>query len=444
MNLISDAADIGLGNIHKILDLWRAGKSESLIDYTSPTRVEPIVLVDADCLFHDALPDVMQSLLSTFSGYYLQGVAVSANVGRINVMSHLDKLNPRRNVADSAAEGGVLAAGWLIAQENYQFRLPRMSDTPTMESLREYDLLPFSNVAMEESHEDRQNNRRNDARDAENSQRQQDMLNLNREKFGYQIGKDKDDNARRDAELKQKGKFDQAKLVADSSKTKFGYDKETVTTLKELTNLSVGKVLSVEITDGPHTAMIPVAIRLMASSLPSSALAHILSLGKKDTSASARYHGWRSGRLNFWRDLVYCQDLIDSHRDGLMRDKDGLYRQILGRKRKNTFAGILSGNPSVASASNMVVLSKETADQVELETVTTLNDFATRQRLFEPTSLMIMAVISKEYDRVTFYYRGLAEKTEVSVRDLKASNKGSGPDIAEILKAYTQGHAPSL
>jgi len=30
------------------------------------------------------------------------------------------------------------------------------------------------------------------------------------------------------------------------------------------------------------------------------------------------------------------------------------------------------------------------------------------------------------------------------VRDLKANNRGSGPDISEILRAYQLGSAPSL
>jgi hypothetical protein len=158
----------------------------------------------------------------------------------------------------------------------------------------------------------------------------------------------------------------------------------------------------------------------------------------------ARWHGWRSGRLAFWKDLVMCNDLIEDHRNALMHDKDGLYRQIVARKSKNRFAGILSGNPSVATASNMAVITKETADKIELETVGTLNDFRTRQKLFEPTSLMILVVINPDYDRATFYYRGIAEKTDVSMRDLKAANKGSGPDVADILRAFTQGHAPSL
>lgn len=410
MNLISDAKDVGLANLHVILDLWRAGKSESLIDYTRSMRVEPVVMVDSSLLFDEATPEVMQSLLSNFAGYYLQAAALSCTVGKISTMRHLDKLNPNRSPIDSAGDTAVAATNWMTSLESYQFRLPRHTDQYTSQQKMNWDVMPVRG-------------------DQDNS-----CVALESRDGVYQVA----------LEAAKPKKDEGDKSTPPEKRSEFGFTKDTIQTVKELSNLSVGKMLSVEISDGVHKASIPVAIRLMAASLPSQTLAHMLSLGKQDTSMSARWHGWRSGRLAFWRDLIGCQDLIDAHRDALMQDKDGLFRQIVARKRKNTFAGILSGNPSVATASNMAVLSKETADMIELETVGSLDNFNTRQKLFEPTSLMILAVVSKEYSRVTFYFRGIAEKTELSLRDIKAANKGSGPDVGDILKAFTSGHAPSL
>jgi len=58
--------------------------------------------------------------------------------------------------------------------------------------------------------------------------------------------------------------------------------------------------------------------------------------------------------------------------------------------------------------------------------------------------VMSMAVIDKQWERVTFYHRGIDMHTEVGMRDLKIANKGSGPDVSDILKAYQMGNAPSL
>jgi hypothetical protein len=67
-----------------------------------------------------------------------------------------------------------------------------------------------------------------------------------------------------------------------------------------------------------------------------------------------------------------------------------------------------------------------------------------REAIFKKTYLMIVAVIDKEWERVTFYTRGIATATQLGSHDLKAANKNTGPDIAQILQAYQLGSSPSL
>jgi hypothetical protein len=385
-------AKIGLSVIRKITDLWAGAKAESLIDYTQVARVEPIVLIDADCLYLDALSDVQQSLLSIFAGYYLQAVAISTTVGNIEVRHHLDKLNPRRSPTDSAAN----TMGWLLAAEAYNDRLP-IPDDPRF---------ALESVALEAKHSS---------------------------------------TSGKTPEEMRKERHERELSRGVSSPTGMSYDRETTSELKELANLSVGKMLNVEITDGKHTAMIPIAIRLMASSLPSASLVHILSInGQNLNTAKERYHAWRSGRLEFVKDLILCQDLIDAHRKELMHDAQGTYTGILKRNRANQLSTIVSGNPSVAKASNIVIVSNDTLADLELHLDGKISDFKTREKVLKETSLMIFCVIDKQWERCTFYYRGINGATEVGVKDLKNANKGSGPNISDILKAYQIGNSPSL
>ena len=275
------------------------------------------------------------------------------------------------------------------------------------------------------------------ARRVADAQRQ---YNLNVTKMGH-------DEAFRKAQqqLGKDGlKLQQQRRQDDLKRSEFGIGRDTLSTIKELTNLSVGKMLSVEITDGLHKAAIPISIRLMASSIPTQSLVHILSVGNEDKSAKERYHAWKAGRLEFIKDLVFCQDLIDAHRKNLIADKDGLYANILKRHRGNQISTMVSGNPSVATASNLAVVSSDTISQLELKINGKFKDFRTREKVFKETYMMIVAVVDKEWDRVTFYHRGISEATEVGMRDLKASNKGNGPDVSDILKAYQVGSNPSL
>lgn len=380
---MSDIATIGLNGIVTAIKMMRANTAHSLIDYAKATRVQPLCLVGADMLFEAATPEIMQSLLSNFAGFYLQAVAVSTTVGKISVLDKLDRLNPNRDMLSDAAF-------WDSADlqfEAYQNKLPNYNRPREQLALEAHARLSLEAVNV--------------------------------------ITASMDPKAIKPVDAKIDGK--DASSVA-----------------KEAANLSVGKVISVEITDSGQKATIPVAIRLMVNSVPTSELAHILSLGSKDTTQLGRWRAYKSGEIDFWRDLVLCQDLITAHRKNLVNDKDGLYTTIQHRQTNNGIMGMLDMKPSLGTISNLAVISKDTQTELELAINGSLNNPRIRNAIFENTSLMILAVYDKDYDRVTFYYHGIAEKSEVGVRDLRSSNKGDGPNITDILKYLSAGSAPAF
>jgi hypothetical protein len=379
--MINVATDTTLSVVRKIGDLWSAGKSDSLIDYTRPSRVEPLCLVDARVINAEATPQVMQSLVNIISAYYLQAVAISTNVGNVSVIGALDRLSPNRNPLDTAigaASGdGIGASIGMMSMEAYQDRLP----TPqTAQKALEFSL---KRIAKQE-----------------------------------------------------------AKIALEDGVNAKPLDIQG--TMREMANLSVGKLLNVEISDGANKATIPVSVRLMANVLPTENMVHILAAGNKDTTMKGRWHQWRSGEIEFIADLVLCQDLISAHRKNLMSDKTGIFASIMKTRRGNWLSGFLSANPTIAVASNVVVMAKTTQDMIELEANGDMNNFAFREKLFAPTYIMLMAVIDEQWDRITFYHRGIAHATNVSLRDLKAANGSGGPDVSDILQAYRIGNAPAL
>jgi len=417
---------LGLTTIGKIVDIWRSGKSESLIDYTQTLRVEPRVLIDADALYSEALPHVQQSLLSLVSGYYLQAVALKTTVGKIDVMRTLDGLNPRRSIADNAVNSAASVGSWLMATESYKFALPTFEKQIALEELDPDE----KDRMMREKHEH-----------ASNADFRQGIQSHNQnQKHQHDLAKDA---ATLDIN-RQNLDINKSKLDDSRSASEISFGRDTLSTVKELANLSVGKLLSVEITDGIHKASIPVSVRLMASSLPSASLVHILSHDSKDNSAKERYHAWKSGELQFIKDLILCQDLIDAHRKNLMHDADGTYSSLIKRQRTNQLATIVSGNPSIASASNCVIMTTETLAKLELHLDGKFSKFAIREKVLKDTSIMLVAVIDKHWDRCTIFSRGIEETTELGLAEMKTANKGGGADVSDILKAYQLSNSPSL
>lgn len=353
----------GLKAVGAIPDLIRSSRAGSLIEYTKTARAEPTTMVEKTLIHLPYTTDIMHALTSIFSGYYLQAIAISANVGQVDVIKLLDKVNPNR----SPVENTGMFLGSSISQESYNYQLPR----------------PGQPVGLE-------------------------AFGLEATGKGATLGRD------------------------------------TVKAAQEIANLSVGKLLEVNIESDGHKAIIPVAVRLIVTSVDTETAVNILSAGSKDRSMRERYHGWRAGQLSTWRDMVMCQDLIDEHRRTLLKDKSGIYKQSIDKSRRNKLSGIISLNPSVATASNISVISEETARRVEAAVGGKLKDFRTREKIFKETYMMLMVVVDTAWESVTIYHRSIEMPTELHVKEIKMANKSGSTDVSEILKAYQLGNAPSI
>lgn len=372
MNMFTDAIFTPLKALGRLPEWIRTVRTSGLPDYVKSTRVEPIVLVDQAAVNLPYIQDVMSSLTMIFSGYYLQAVSISVNVGRVDVVRTLEKLNPSRSPAENA---GMLIGDIMLSSESYTYKLPTMPVRPNFEA--------FSSV-------------------------------------GYT-----DD-------------------IDEQSTARVTLGKDTVKEMQNAANLSVGVTLEVNIESEGDKATIPISVRLISSIISTKVLNNILACSSKDITVKERYHAWRSGQLEFVKDLIFCQDLIDAHRQTLMKDDSGQYMEIIRRKNTNKVSAILSGNPSVATASNMVVTTTESMARLQLEIGGKLSNYKVRERMFHNTYIMLMVVIDTQWERATIYTRGISIPTEISIKSMKTANKGGNTDVAEILKAYQLGNSPTL
>ncbi len=366
-------------------------KNDSVVQFTSALRVEPVTMIDKRLEQVDYLPDILQTLLSTFCGYYLQAVACMTNVGQINVLKMLDTLNPRRDPG--------LAASSVVDAINGTVKPSMLS----MESYSGYALPRPDQVSMESA--------LGKAVNAHRAMRDSDVLTKERDMAGS-----------------VKGNLS-------------GLDKG-IKAASESANLAVGKILDVNIESNGNHGRFPVAVRLATTIVDSDVLVHILGASGHDNSFSERRHRWKAGDLQFWRDLVFCQDLIEEQRKLLMKDKSGVMAELNRRRTLNSAAAVTSGTPSIGSASSLVVLDRETAQQLERTNLGRLSDLNFRNKIFNDSLTMLMVVVDRDREVVTIYTRDIQLPSRHSVRELKSSNKGGGPDVGEILKAYRLGQTP--
>jgi hypothetical protein len=379
--------------------------SRSLIESTRATRVEPLVAIDSTIQSQPYMSDVMQSLCSLVSAYYLQAAAIHTRIGDITILQKLDRLNPERNLK-------LALYGQVVGLESSQYSLPSYNSPQT------YNSKPGLEAAADDL-----------------------LANVSGyvpslAEAGKQIvvGQSKDYLAGIKANNDAPGgqQFDSKQAMGES--------------IRKAENMMVGKVLEVEFIsdDGTKKVIVPVTVKLIPVVVQPNVFAVMFSEAGLKNTTGERWHRFKAGELSFWGDFVFGNDLIDKHRATLMRDKSGFYAAVSKRRNKNSAAAMASGQASLADASNILVISKKTASLMETELMGKLESTSTRNQLFSIGSLMILAVIDQEMETITVYHRGIDLPSRLNLRDIKSANKGNGVDIAEVLKAYQVNKAPSL
>ena len=226
--------------------------------------------------------------------------------------------------------------------------------------------------------------------------------------------------------------------LEDASKTKTGVNVSSDSkTIYESENLSVGKLLNVEVTDGDNKTKLPVLIRLVAAEVPTQTITHIFSAGGRDTWGHRLFLA-RTGQIRFWRDFVFGQDMIDAHFKALMNDKSGVYKEITDRRRNNISKSIQTGRLSLADASNIAVVSTETLKKSTNQLYGKIEEPATRKKIFDNSFLLLLIAVDERHQRVTVYHRGMDMSSTYRIDAIKAAEKSKGQDITDIFKMFSK------
>lgn len=218
---------------------------------------------------------------------------------------------------------------------------------------------------------------------------------------------------------------------------------DVAASIKQMDNMALGMSINVTFSHEDKTYKMPVNIRMIPVSASPKLIRNTFKAGSNRNSAKERWHRWKAGELSLVSDLILCNDLIKEHRQTQMADKSGFYTETMRRRRNGSIAGMISGEPSIGTSSNVMVISNRTAKEIEYELEGELSVFKIRERAFELTSVMILVVVDPDWERVTMYTRSIEIPTELKFRDFKDVNSKSGPDVSEILRMYQDAAKPN-
>lgn len=210
-------------------------------------------------------------------------------------------------------------------------------------------------------------------------------------------------------------------------------------------NLSVGKVIDVKLSQGDQTVTMPVSVILNTKVIDSDDFVTICKANHQDKSFMGRWHQWRSGEISFIKDYLLCLDLVEADKNALLADKTHSLLAMRTKRYKGVLATLLSGYASPNAVSTMIIISKDTANKVELVLRGSFKSHTVRERYFDSNSTMMLVVLDTKMERFTIYQRGISEYAEYTLDDIKSNNKKpNGVDIDSVLKAYQLGNVANI
>lgn len=420
-------ADIGISGINRAIAQWtlntaQSARHGSLVEATQTMRVQPLCVIDHTLSTSPILEPLNQNLLNLFSAYYLQAVARDNVVGKVSVFRRLDKLNPNRSKAESVLNNAAII---LNGMEGYYDTslpcLPKLTNTHVeREAIKSAtESLVYSMEAVLVDGQPIQ------------SADSEEVTPRTGPKPWQRIGQAIVDDING---VNKDGKPTNEKVSALSSGD-----------TKELTHLAVGKILNVTFNEGNNSLTVPVAIRLMTSLMLPNALVRLLNFGsrERDLTLKERWHAYKSGKIEFWRDFILVKDLKKQRVKDITADKDRVYQKIQARLLDNAAAGAMSANPSLANMSNIIVINKPTLQELESVLGGKFSNFNLRERVFNNTGIMLFAVVDNDSQRVKIYHQSIEECTDVSFNEINRGSKKDS-DITDLLNVFLQGGAPRL
>lgn len=212
----------------------------------------------------------------------------------------------------------------------------------------------------------------------------------------------------------------------------------------EAPNLAMGKIFEVVIENNGCKAVIPARVTLAPISCNQAMFTAMYGHGNQNNTFMNRFRRWQDGELSTIADMIFVNDIISEKAKLLKHDKLKIVEQLEKRRLNNKISTLITQKTSIATASSVSILSKDTIKSIELNNGGRISDAKIRDAIFEKSGLIIMAVVDEMYETVTFYFRGESHSTELTFNECKISSKGNGPNPLEILKAFQSGQVPNI
>jgi hypothetical protein len=212
---------------------------------------------------------------------------------------------------------------------------------------------------------------------------------------------------------------------------------------KEL-HLVAGRVVEVGITGaGGKTIPLRVYAQLVPRIVDDEVAGAFVGLNAK-SPALRRLRRAKVGEIKFWKDFVFSLDRIAKVRSALKKDKTGDLQNMIEHQDSSLLKHWMS-MARVAnnynSASSVMIIGKDQF-QKELASNGVSFDASTQAKFFKTSLMMMLAVVSTDYNTIELYTNGIKGKGEYSFDAIEkvGSAKTGGMDVKDVMTMFGRGN----
>lgn len=228
----------------------------------------------------------------------------------------------------------------------------------------------------------------------------------------------------------------------DEDKTNFvQVGGKTFPDLHEFAPLAIGKVVNATIYGENGTKIeFPLTFRQIPMPMKAADLTTTFQAARIEDGFKARILMMKTGELT---SPEFCSgfDIVKEKFRLRNEEMSGYYKEALARETGNRMASIRTGLVSFNSMANTFILSKDTANQLELEIGKRFDDPKSREKIFAAVKANTIVVCNEDRGIFTFYTHGSNMAETYTRKDLQnKSKKDTGSNtLADLVKLLNGG-----
>lgn len=149
----------------------------------------------------------------------------------------------------------------------------------------------------------------------------------------------------------------------------------------------------------------------------------------------SRLEDYRSSAISFFKDLIWCDDLIKQAKQAKLHDEKNLIK-LINDRTSSANAKITNARPGIGFEKNynMLILAEDDLTAIEKVIGGKLKEEANMNKLLRVTQSLACTIADFDFERVNLSLSGGIGKSSTTFQALKKKSNGGKEDLTELVK----------